>query len=228
MKVIVTTGPSYEPIDEVRRLTNFSTGELGVMLSNQLAKAGFEVFCLRGVSSTHSGALEQCHHQPFTTNDDLLDHLARLSRAHEIIAIFHVAALCDFKVKQILDAEGRASDAPKIDSRSGSLTLVLEPAPKVLGQLRTLFPHATIVAWKYELVGQREDALAKAWRQLREHQADACVVNGRAYGRGFALCIPPDQIRELRDKSEVAQFLPGWLGEFRRRGPAGSTGQAWR
>lgn len=228
MKVIVTTGPSYEPIDEVRRLTNFSTGELGVMLSNQLAKAGFEVFCLRGVSSTYPGALEQCHQQPFTTNDDLLNHLARLSRAHEIIAIFHAAALCDFKVKQTLDAEGRVADAPKIDSRSGSLTLVLEPAPKVLGQLRTLFPRATIVGWKYELAGSREDALAKAWRQLREHQADACVLNGRAYGRGFALCIPPDRVRELRDKSEVARYLPGWLGEFRRQAPAGSTGPARR
>src|SRR6187401_506123 len=115
MKVIVTTGPSYEPIDEVRRLTNFSTGELGVMLSNQLAKAGFEVFCLRGVSSTYSGALENCHHQVFTTNDDLLDHLTRLSRALDIIALFHVAALCDFKVKQTLDAENRPLTAPKID-----------------------------------------------------------------------------------------------------------------
>src|SRR5689334_4181058 len=28
MKVVVTTGPSYEPVDDVRRLTNFSTGEL--------------------------------------------------------------------------------------------------------------------------------------------------------------------------------------------------------
>ena len=47
MKVIVTCGPSYEPIDQVRRLTNFSTGELGVHLSNQLARVGFEVFVSR-------------------------------------------------------------------------------------------------------------------------------------------------------------------------------------
>jgi len=211
MKVIVTAGPSYEPIDEVRRLTNLSTGELGIKLSNQLAKAGFEVFCLRGISSTYFGALEKCHHQPFTTNHDLLDHLTRLSRAHEIIAVFHVAALCDFKVKQILDAEGRATDAPKIDSRSGSLTLILEPAPKVIGQMRTLFPHATLVGWKYELAGDRDAVLSKAWHQIRVSNTDACVANGRAFGRGFALCTPPDDIRDLQDKSEVAQFLPTWL-----------------
>ena len=55
MKVMVTCGPSFEPIDQVRRLTNFSTGELGVHLSNQLARAGFEVFCLKGSGATHAG-----------------------------------------------------------------------------------------------------------------------------------------------------------------------------
>jgi len=37
-KVIITCGPSYEPIDEVRRLTNFSTGELGVQLSDSVIR----------------------------------------------------------------------------------------------------------------------------------------------------------------------------------------------
>jgi deoxyribose-phosphate aldolase len=39
MRVIVTCGPSYEPIDEVRRLTNFSTGELGTLLNVARASA---------------------------------------------------------------------------------------------------------------------------------------------------------------------------------------------
>ena len=72
MKVIVTCGPSYEPIDQVRRLTNFSTGELGIHLSNQLARAGFEVFCLKGSGATHPGPGEQCHLSLFDTNDDSL------------------------------------------------------------------------------------------------------------------------------------------------------------
>ena len=59
MQVIVTCGPSYEPIDRVRRLTNFSSGELGVHLSNQLARAGFEVFCLKGSGATYPSPAEQ-------------------------------------------------------------------------------------------------------------------------------------------------------------------------
>lgn len=211
MKVIVTAGPSYEPIDAVRRLTNFSTGELGVLLANQLAQAGFEVFCLRGVAASAASALENCRHLPFSTNDDLLAHLTSLSRAHDIAAVFHAAALCDFKVKRVEDAHGQRLDSPKIDSAGGALTIHLEPAPKVIGELRALFPRATLVGWKYELNGARQDALARAWRQVASNRTDACVLNGQAWGSGFALCTPPDHLRELRDKIELARFLPGWL-----------------
>jgi phosphopantothenate---cysteine ligase (CTP) len=61
MKVIVTCGPSFEPIDEVLRITNFSSGELGVHLCNALARAGFEVFCFKGGGATHASPGEQCH-----------------------------------------------------------------------------------------------------------------------------------------------------------------------
>ena len=40
---LVTCGPAFEPIDEVRRITNQSTGELGSLLSETLAGANFEV-----------------------------------------------------------------------------------------------------------------------------------------------------------------------------------------
>lgn len=218
MKVAVTAGPSYEPIDEVRRLTNFSTGELGTLLADRLADAGFEVICLRGTGATYQAGLDKCRHEPFTTNADLLARLAKLSRAQEIAAVFHAAALCDFMVTRVGDVTGNAVEAPKIESRSGRLVLHLEPAKKIIRELRGLFPHAVIVGWKYELNGTRPDALGKAWCQIQENHTDACVLNGRAWGHGFAFCTPPDSVRELRDKAEVAAFLAGWLKEFRKTG----------
>lgn len=211
MKVIVTTGPSYEPVDDVRRLTNFSTGELGLMLSAELARAGFAVICLKGVHATHPETPAGVDVRPFSTNDDLFDQLSALARTEEIGAVFHVAALCDFKVRQVEDAQGARCDAAKIESRAGTLTLVLEPARKLIGEMRRLFPGAVIVGWKYELNGGRAEALSKAWRQLRENKTDACVLNGRAWGFGFAFCTPPDSIVELTSKSEVAAFLARWL-----------------
>src|SRR5271154_671462 len=142
MKVIVTCGPSYEPIDQVRRITNFSTGELGVRLCNELARAGFEVFCLKGSGATHPGPSEQCRLSLFDTNDDLLELLAETSAANDIAAVFHVAALCDYKVKRVEDDQGRSCDSPKIASRAGALTISLEPATKIISKLRHLFPNA--------------------------------------------------------------------------------------
>jgi phosphopantothenoylcysteine synthetase/decarboxylase len=221
VKVVVTTGPSFEPIDQVRRLTNFSTGELGALLAEELAGKGFEVVCLKGTGATHPGPGSGCEVLPFTTNDNLFEQLTGLSRHGEIAGIFHVAALCDYKVKQVQDECGQKQQSAKIESRAGALTLVLEPARKVIGGLRALFPTAVIVGWKYELAGTRQEALAKAWRQLKENSTDACVLNGAAYGEGFALCTPPDHIVELRDKAVVSRFLPGWLQQRLRGSTAG-------
>jgi len=178
-RVIVTCGPSYEPIDEVRRITNFSTGQLGASLSNRLATDGHEVICLRGSAALRSVTLDpRVRHTPFTTNDDLLEKLNRVPDRDHIVAVFHAAALADFRVD-------RPSTDRKISSRAGSLTLTLVPALKLIGKLRTLFPKAWIVGWKYELDGSREEVMEKGRRQLSENSTDACVLNGAAYGDGF-------------------------------------------
>lgn len=207
MKVIVTCGPSYEPIDEVRRLTNFSTGELGVLLSNELARAGHEVFCFKGSGATAPGPDAPCRVSLFNTNDDLLALLEKASVEYEIGAVFQAAALCDYKVRNVADEQGRDCNSPKIASRSGALTIHLEPATKVIAQTRRLFPKSWLVGWKYELAGTREEALAKARRQIEENSVDACVVNGRAYGSGFGICLADSSVHECENKPALARYL---------------------
>lgn len=204
MRVIVTCGPSWEPVDDVRRLTNFSTGELGLRLSAALSAAGHEVVCLRGELATarlDSGGAEVVE---FSTNDDLLRKLALRGRWAE--AVFHAAALCDFTVRR------EPGGVRKIPSRTGELSLVLEPAPKILPRLRELFPAARITGWKYELDGTRDDVLAKAHRQIEEARTDACVVNGAAWGNGFALVRTGAVPAEAADKGALCTLLAGWLG----------------
>ena len=112
-RVIVTCGPSYEPIDDVRRITNFSTGELGALLSNRLVVDGHEVLCFRGTAAPASVALDsRVRHLPFTTNDDLLAKLTAIERRDTVRAVFHVAALADFRVE-------RKGSERKLSSRTG-------------------------------------------------------------------------------------------------------------
>jgi phosphopantothenoylcysteine decarboxylase/phosphopantothenate--cysteine ligase len=207
MKAIVTCGPSFEPIDQVRRLTNFSTGELGVLLGNQLTRAGFEVFCLKGSGSTYAGPAQSDHLRLFDTNDDLLESLKEVSKIHEIVAVFHVAALCDYKIKYVEDEQGRTCNSPKIASRCGTLTIGLEPATKVIAGMRNLFPRSFLVGWKYELAGTRTEALEKAERQIVQNGLDGCVINGRAFGAGFGFSQLHRPVYECASKSELVRYL---------------------
>ena len=218
MNITITCGPSYEPIDQVRRITNFSTGRLGITLANTFADAGHRVFCLKGEQATDPTPLKT-KAIPFSTNDDLLQKLKDL--AHEKIdAIFHAAALCDFK--PIVQTTHK-----KIPTKSGNLTLQLEPTTKVLPQLRGLYPKAKIVGWKYELDGSRDDSVKKTFSQIQTAQTNACVLNGAAYGKGFAFCQSnigdPKRTHStvhyehIDDLESLCAFLLGWTTGRRKR-----------
>jgi len=211
MKVIVTCGPSYEPVDEVRRITNFSTGELGVLLSTAFATAGFETICLRGVAATHSATPAGASVRSFTTNDDLAGQLRALGESGDVAGVFHAAALCDYRVRRVEDASGCAVEGAKIASRSGALTIQLEPATKLIAHLREWFPASAIVGWKYELDGLSSDAIGKAHRQVIDNHTDACLVNGRAYGDGFGFVQSSGCLGHLTDKQRLCAFLVSWL-----------------
>lgn len=216
MKVIVTCGPSYEPIDQARRLTNFSTGQLGIALANAFTRHGWEVICLKGDQATCADALHASVVQSFSTNEDLAQKLEAWSRAGKVDAIFHAAALCDFKVARVENESGETIASPKFSTRMGELRIVLGPTLKVLPQLRGWFPAAKIIGWKYELAGTRAEAFEAVERQLRECRTDACVLNGTAYGSGFALYTPDGAVKECADAAALAEVLLGWVGS----GPA--------
>ena len=211
MKIIITCGPSYEPIDGARRMTNMSTGKLDVTLANWLTEAGHEIICLKGEGSTYVGPLRASRIETFTTNNDLAQHLESIGRLENVDIVFHAAALCDYRVDQVLSAAGEAMYSAKFASSDGCLQLMLAPAMKVLPRMRDWFPDACIVGWKYELAGSRDDAFAKAWKQLRDCATDACVLNGAAYGEGFALCHADGRVETCAETTGLCALLNDWL-----------------
>ncbi len=211
MRVIVTCGPSFEPIDGVRRLTNFSTGELGLLLAAELSRAGHEVICLKGEGAVSHADPGGARVIGFSTNLNLLEQLHAL-RGPGAGAIFHAAALCDYRVKTIRTRDGTEMVARKIPTLAGELTLTLEPAPKVLPALREIFPAARIVGWKYELDGDRSAAGTKACGQISACGTDACVVNGAAWGADFGFIESGREPVSLADKPALCAFLAEWLG----------------
>lgn len=210
LTIVVTCGPAAAPIDEVRRITNFSTGQLGVTLAKALARAGHRVFCCKGQGATFPGRALGAEELSFFTNDDLAGLLRTLGRRECVDVVFHAAALCDFEVARVLDARGRRLAQRKVSSSGNSWRIELRPAPKLLPRMREWFPNAKVVGWKYELDGARQDALDKAKAQIRVGRTAACVVNGAAWGPGFGFCQADGVVITLADLPALTRFLVRW------------------
>lgn len=205
MNCIVTAGPTHESLDQVRRLTNFSTGRLGTQLAGFLADSGHSVTLLRGEGSTCGPATSNVRHLPFGSTDSLLAAFRELAAGPEKVgAVFHAAAVSDFRFGQAWERGGDGTLTPlregKLSTRQGTLLAELVPTPKLIPQLRGLFPEALLVGWKYEVDGGQAEVIAKARDQIQGCRTDACVANGPAYGAGFAwvtLGAPPVHLADV-------------------------------
>lgn len=209
MLAVITTGPASAPIDEVRRITNFASGEIGALLAEALAAHGFEPLLFRGRGATHTVAPHGTLLHEFTTNHDLARSLEELAaaRAPDIRAVFHAAALSDYSVTAARGPDGPLDKERKIPGDLPQIHLVLEPAAKILPRLRSWFPQAWITAWKYELDGTREAAIEKSRTQITQGRAHATIINGAAYGPGFGLLEGENSPLHFATKRELASFL---------------------
>jgi phosphopantothenate---cysteine ligase (CTP) len=191
MNCIVTAGPTYEPLDDVRRLTNFSTGRHGTELANFLAVRGHKVTLLIGDSATYAGERKAQSVKVFSTTADLRAKLKSFS-GKKVDVIFHAAAVNDFAFGKMFtrNAAGKLkpfTPSKKISTRSDEMLVILVPTPKIIAELRGWFPKTRIVGWKFEVEGRRADALRAAEKQITGCATDFCVANGPAYGKGFNL-----------------------------------------
>src|ERR1051326_2047499 len=213
MNCIVTAGPTYEPLDEVRRLINFSTGQLGCELANYLASRGHHVILLCGHQATWRGECRAQETVGFTTTNDLSARLRNLA-ANPVHAMFHAAAVSDFafgKVWQRLaDGELDEIQAGKISSRLGPLLLELTPTVKIISELRDWFPRARLIGWKYEVDGSRADAISEAENKIAASRTDGCVANGPAYGNGFGLVTGPGRAQHLEEAAALYAALENY------------------
>ena len=210
MKCLITAGPTYEPLDGVRRLTNFSSGRLGSELANFLIARGHETTLLIGQQATFRGERHASKVETFTTTANLHDRLQALA-GQPVDALFHAAAVSDFTVGKVWRRAPRGEltevHAGKLPTREGTLLAELVPTPKIIAELREWFPHAWLVGWKYEVEGGRAGVIQLAERQIADCDTDACVANGPAYGPGFGLVRAGGKLTDLPDAAALFAAL---------------------
>ena len=210
MNCLVTAGPTYEPLDAVRRLTNSSTGRLGTQLADYLASHGHNVILLRGSHSTFQIPSKVGRVIEFGTAIDLEQQLQSFAHA-KIDAIFHAAAVNDFQFGKVWTrlpgGELAEMKMGKFSTREGPLLAELIPAPKLITKLRGWFPKAWLVGWKYEVDGDCAAAAQRARIQIIESRTDACVLNGPAYGPGFGLLAKENELLHFANSPALFESL---------------------
>jgi phosphopantothenoylcysteine decarboxylase/phosphopantothenate--cysteine ligase len=168
-RLLVTSGPTHEPIDPVRFVGNRSTGKMGAALAAEALGRGAAVTVVLGPGASVPEGVEVV---PVQTAEEMRD--AVLARFDEADAVVMAAAVADFRPKAIADR--------KLKKDAGVPELILEPTPDILGELGERRTEQVLVGFAAET----EDLEQAGRRKLGSKHLDLVVVNlvGRE-GTGF-------------------------------------------
>jgi len=175
-----------------------------------MAQRGHRTTLLLSEQAVHRGTLRGVDVVPFNTTASLRDALVETSKT-KVDAVFHAAAVCDFRFGEVWYKDDQGELTPvqggKLSTREGKLLAELVPTPKLIAELRELFPDSWLVGWKYEVDGDQGGVLAAAAGQIQECRTSACIANGPAYGEGFGLVFSGDQHVHLPNATELFNEL---------------------
>ena len=171
-RVAITGGPTREPFDPIRFLSNASTGATAIALAREAAQRGAEVTLLLGPTLLEPpGGVEVVR---VTTARDLFD--AAMKAAARADLVIAAAAVADWRPAQQSDS--------KLHKTGESLTVKLAPNPDVLAALGERKGSRFLVGFAAET----EDHEARGRDKLRRKHLDAIAVNDvrgeRAFGTG--------------------------------------------
>lgn len=160
--ILIIGGATAEPIDDIRILTNRSSGRTAVTLANSAFERGANVELWYGYAKEDVSSYISI--KDFETVEDLLNLLKNNNLKYEVIIV--CAAIADYLPKK---------QKGKILSGKNKLDLKLSPAPKVIRKIRSIAPKAKIIAFKVE---ETEDNLKeKAYQFLKKNQLDLVIAN---------------------------------------------------
>ena len=216
LRLLVTAGPTREPLDPVRFLSNRSSGRMGYALAEAARDRGAAVTLLSG--PTELARPEGVRFLSFETAADLHGLLVR--EFPECDGLAMAAAVADFIPEK---------SAGRLHRENGDRSVRLKAGADILASLMPLRRGQTVVAFAAET----EDLESRGSRKMEAKGADLVVVNdvGRA-GIGFdapeneVLILLRSGARELvsrRSKREVAERVWDSFLEVRSSGSSGSA-----
>jgi phosphopantothenoylcysteine decarboxylase/phosphopantothenate--cysteine ligase len=190
-RVLITAGPTFEPIDPVRYLGNRSSGKMGYAIAEAAIRRGARVVLVSGPTALKPPAVEEFI--PIETAQEMRDAVMR--HAADATTVVMTAAVADYHV---------AEPAEQKIKRKGAMTLALEPTADILAEIgRQKRADQVLIGFAAET----ENVLANARKKLESKQADAIVVNDVSQsGIGFSSDRNAGQIITATDIIEIAEM----------------------
>lgn len=169
-RILVTAGPTHEPIDAVRFIGNRSSGRMGFAVARAARDRGAEVTLV--VGPTDVAAPEVPHLVRVETAAEM--HAAVIARVGDVDAVVMAAAVADFRPERATETKHKkASGAPQVH---------LVPTADILGELGARDARPILVGFAAET----DDVEAEGRRKLADKRVDLVVANRvGAEGTGF-------------------------------------------
>jgi phosphopantothenoylcysteine decarboxylase / phosphopantothenate---cysteine ligase len=201
MRILITAGPTREYLDDVRYLSNDSSGRMGYALAAAARGAGHDVVLVSG--PVHLPPPPGCECLFVHTTEQMRD--ACVARFADCDGVIAAAAVCDYKPLNRVPG--------KISKTGGTITLEMIETDDVLAELGRLKGRRFVLGFALEATNARENALQK----LRAKNCDWIVLNGPA-----AIGAESNTVEVLDaaghvvasfngPKAEVAGQLMAWL-----------------
>ena len=166
LKVLVTGGGTSENIDDVRVITNKSTGKTAAFICDRLAEAGVDVTYVKAHTAVDSlMASKKLNYQNFQDLESTLK--TELSR-EKYDMVIHAAAVSDYS-PEIQNG--------KISSDADEVILKLKRNPKIINQIKQWAPHAKLVGFKLTSQLDEKAVQAKVDKLFELAKCDYVVQN---------------------------------------------------
>lgn len=169
--IIVTAGPTIEPIDPVRFLSNHSTGKMGYAIAGELARRGARVALVSG--RTNLDAPVGTERVDVLSAEDM--YRAVMERFQQADGAVMCAAVADYTPAEVSDT--------KIKKQDGDMVIRLKRTRDIAAEAGRVKGNRILVGFALETDHERENALGK----LQRKNLDFIVLNSlRDAGAGFA------------------------------------------
>ena len=169
-KIIITAGPTIEPIDPVRFISNHSSGKMGYALVDAACNQGANVTLISG--PVHLQNHPEAKLIKITTANEMMQAFEKIN-LKKIDYIFMCAAVSDYTPKNI--------NSKKIKREKDNLKIECESAPDIIKTIAKK-TDATIIAFALET----ENGEKNAQKKLKNKNADFIILNyANEEGAGF-------------------------------------------